>query len=432
MLQMRGEGQQEEQQEQPASSQPSRGRSLAQQRPQNSTTTAAVALALTTAASPAQVVASIPTVSQPLSYARAQQIVRLAESMALSTGNLVQLVLLSLLNPNVRYAPSDRLQFNVLIENQTIRAHAAHIRETLQANRLNQAELRNAVRYNLRQVYVAAAGSPSFPDDEGNDWRNDFNAVHRGIGDSYSLDNDCLPAPPPPPPGDDDLPRRIAQEIALIYYENLELTLEDVQGVIKKYFPTNHDLKKINDSFINKIVHARIDKDRYELLTLLPDKDFIKAAVEQLKGNRYYKSNHAWHFPFLTRMSHGFFGRWNQSKTPKEPPTPLQDYKNKIGKIFDGYISWWKFSWFGHHHDKRARMVKSQIQSSQEIGEIQSILLRQQMIMNKQDVSLLPNTLWSNHRWNDPDTLKNIPADSKTSGYFKVLTAALAVPSPTP
>lgn len=48
-----------------------------------------------------------------------------------------------------------------------------------------------------------------------------------------------------------------------------------------------------------------------------------------------------------------------------------------------GYIAWWKFSWFGHHHDARARAVKSAINKSTTLGEALSVLYEQQMTFSK-------------------------------------------------
>lgn len=184
-----------------------------------------------------------------------------------------------------------------------------------------------------------------------------------------------------------DLSFKIAKEIANIYYINLELTLEDVQGVITKHLK---DLNEINYNFIKKIERAVIDEERkLTLITILSDKNIIKTAV-------------------------------------------LQIYKDKICKIFNQYISWWKLSWFGHHHDKRARIVKAQIQNCQSIDEIKSILQRQEIIMTQKNAEQLPNTSWQDNRWNERATLKNTPTHPKTSGYYKVITEALELTSPRP
>lgn len=86
----------------------------------------------------------------------------------------------------------------------------------------------------------------------------------------------------------DGLPIEIAVAIASVYYENLELTVQDIQQVITEHLgllwiKDGLTLENIEDEFISKIVHASIDEHRMELRAILPYESIIKDAVEGLK-----------------------------------------------------------------------------------------------------------------------------------------------------
>lgn len=388
---------------------------------------------------------ALQTVSSSLPHNAGVQQYYLPSGLVLSTGNLLQYFLLSRINSTVRYQSSfTEAQLNTLRRNESLLAYAEGIVRQQRDPAVNSNRMRNQ----LRQVYVAAAaGMP--PSGGGNPPRRGFNsspAVPPGSSagggrpsrddspppndhDDLSRAFENPPIDPSIPSGDDDVALRIANEIAEIYYAELDLTLEDVERVITKYFPKQENLQTINDAFIDKIVHTRIDKGRYELLALLPDKYFIKAAVEKLKGNNNYQADNSEDLSFFRKIANRISHWWRGSK---EPISPLQSYKDSIKKIFDKYISWWKFSWFGHHHDTRARVVKAQIQNSQDAGEIRAILQRQEAIISRKDENQLPKSSWLDNRWNKWGALKNTHANPNTSGYYKVITEALSVKSPSP
>lgn len=344
------------------------------------------------------------TDTRPISHNSSAQRVTLAGNLILSTGNLLQLALLLSITPNAQYYSTFReAQLNQLLSDQHLLEYTRNIANIMRAPSNNRD--RSVLRTPLRRFYgaaaAAAAGSMPPPDDYNEDLAAAFSSGGAG-GNGV-------------PPNDDELALKIANEIAIIYYENLELTLEDVQGVIKNNFPQQEDLQRIDDKFIEKIVHTRIDKGRYELLTLLPDRDFIKVAVDKLKNVSFFK-----------KIANEISNWWNGIK---QPVSPLQSYKDNINQVFNKYISWWKFSWFGHHHDERARVVKARIQGSQNVEEIKAILTGQIMIM-RDESGPLPTTSWQDSRWNDRNALKNIPTNPGTSGYCKVLDEALKIDPP--
>ncbi len=122
---------------------------------------------------------------------------------------------------------------------------------------------------------------------------------------------------------------------------------------------------------------------------------------------------------------------WNNVFNPErantnESSSRLDGYKAAISKTLDKYISWWKLSWFGHHHDARARTVKEAIQCADSTVEIQHILKRQQAIVAPDNQNNLPVTSWIDSRWNEFNTVKNKYPVSQ-SGYFKVLSEALSI-----
>ncbi len=355
--------------------------------------------------------------------AKAQQ-VNLLGIMTLSTGNLLHLFLLSFINPSIQYqSPFSDEQLNALRQNHTLVGYAQQIARGWHDR---SDEHRTELRQHFRQVYASAASGgmpPEERDGVDDNWRNVFTGSQLPRRSSHPSSTPAESSDP-----DGDLPLQIANMIAYYYYTNLELTLDNVEKVITDYLPQIGGLSKITDAFIDKIVHARIDKGRYELLSLLPDKDFIKAAVEQLKGNNKYTVDQK-SLSFLRKLVNQISNWWTGSKVPA---SPLQHYKDTIREHFDRYISWWKFSWFGHHHDKRARVVKAEIQKCSDVNEIRAILTRQKRVMLQKSTAMEPVSRWNDARWNYRTTLHNVPTKPSTSGYYKAITQALTVRPPSP
>jgi hypothetical protein len=122
--------------------------------------------------------------------------------------------------------------------------------------------------------------------------------ANTGVSQSESIDRPMMmdlyaaavSASPPPPPGggSNDLPTQIAEAIAKIYYETLELNVVDIQDVIKNHYGKMWKnkpliLEDIDDNFILHITEASIDKGRMQLRTILPHEDIVKIAVDELK-----------------------------------------------------------------------------------------------------------------------------------------------------
>lgn len=202
------------------------------------------------------------------------RLVRMENGLVLSTTNPIHLSILEAIYPE-RYAITSN-------QYEYLRPYTRTLSYSI--NEPNQ------FRNNLRRVYTAAAAAgapppPNNPNNNDDDWANVFSGNNGNGGNNL---------PPCRPRGNNNdgnnppnnLPQIIAEQIALIYYTELNLTLDDVKRVLKEFFPTKKDLEKLTNAFVDKITNARIDKGRYTLLTLLPDKDFIKTAAAQLRGNK--------------------------------------------------------------------------------------------------------------------------------------------------
>lgn len=122
----------------------------------------------------------------------------------------------------------------------------------------------------------------------------------------------------------------------------------------------------------------------------------------------------------------------------------LRIYKNAISKTLDQYISGYKMSPFGHHHDNRARAVKNAIEQSPSFENIYTILKRQEVIfsperkrlaiMSSQELQkyarIPENMIWRNlserQRWNGFFDVVHY-TDPEQSGYYRVIQEALAI-----
>ncbi len=340
---------------------------------------------------------------QPLYYRSQYEVVRIAGLMSLSTGNIFQAYLIRLAYPDLSgRSVLTQEMFEEMNQNYQVRYAAQEfLRALREIEHSDELDIRSALRDLLRNFYAVAA-SPG-------------------------------PPPPPPPGSEDDLAKKIARELAKIYYENLDLTIEDIQTVIKKYFKTDEAIQAITDDFIDKIVHAKIDQDRMELRALLPDENIIKVAIDALRQPQSFLQvvqdwiKRAWNF-IASWFGGGGGGGGNGNENENGQNSQLYRYKVAITKTIDKYISWWKMSWFGHHHDGRARAVKEAIQFSGSTQEIQNILERQKymVVPGNENNRNLPSTIWNDQRWNSPDTVKNkYPVNQ--SGYFKVVSEALEI-----
>lgn len=102
----------------------------------------------------------------------------------------------------------------------------------------------------------------------------------------------------------------------------------------------------------------------------------------------------------------------------------LYDCKLEVYRLLDAYISWWKLSLFGHHHDERARSVKDAIKKCHYLEEIKEILENQRDVL-KQQITGEVFSSFLGARWTHHLTLKNIPSNSSSSGYYQTIVRAL-------
>ncbi len=222
--------------------------------------------------------------------------------------------------------------------------------------------------------------------------------------------------------GGDDLPTKIANELAKIYYENLEITLDDVKNVLAKYFKTRQDAKQVNKVFIDKVLNTFVDKGRYPLSMLLPDKNIIKEAIESL----YPPNSLLSRFLVWVRSL-----RHHKNSVVTRVLDRLADYKQAVSGVLDKYICWWKVSIFGHHHNSRARAIKAAIQDASNIQDIETIIERQVRFMMQKEVpealNEMPTAFWKSTRWNTAGNVKTIPAEPNTSGYYRALCEAISI-----
>lgn len=115
-----------------------------------------------------------------------------------------------------------------------------------------------------------------------------------------------------------------------------------------------------------------------------------------------------------------------------EDPDSLIGIKHEICQILEVYtkhinlgcIAIPKCSFFGHHHNDRARAVKQAILGANDADEIGKILMNQKGIL--EDKGYHPNTLPSdlNDRWTKA-IMNSPPKNSIESGYCRQINAAL-------
>jgi hypothetical protein len=120
----------------------------------------------------------------------------------------------------------------------------------------------------------------------------------------------------------------------------------------------------------------------------------------------------------------------------------LEDLKHQIAEIFGQYISCWKFSFFGHHHNDRARVVNEALQGVRTITDMEEILLNQQSLFPTIETpevaassSCPPAVAFENQaetgflepRWSQAEYVVHQSQPGKLSGYASALKSALAV-----
>lgn len=224
----------------------------------------------------------------------------------------------------------------------------------------------------------------------------------------------------------DDLPTAIAEELAQIYYLNLEITLEDVKQVFRKHFPTSQALAEVTPAFLSRIKHAKIDKGRMQLRMLLPVPNILEIALRAVSPN------------IFERLFQSFRSFLNNLSGSSGSNSPIDRYKQVIAKTLDKYISSWKLSWFGHHHDQRARYLKQEILNTNSVIAIQGLLLRQCELINPENYC--DEYAWDdgniltpfkdetvNRKWNYPEGVVHRSQPTAKSGFFKVLKESLDV-----
>lgn len=139
-----------------------------------------------------------------------------------------------------------------------------------------------------------------------------------------------------------------------------------------------------------------------------------------------------------------FYEARSQTSTVASFEQQLLNYKKQVTAHLDGYISWWKMSFFGHHHDARARHLKTLINRATTILEIKDLLSDQQaLILNKEHVNnnfLLRDTNKDLPRWwtnkqvknrvvvnNEESYTKQLESAVNSSGYVKALADGLKI-----
>lgn len=101
----------------------------------------------------------------------------------------------------------------------------------------------------------------------------------------------------------------------------------------------------------------------------------------------------------------------------------FEKLKSDICQLFDQYISFWKLSIFGHHHNQRAINIKNAIQASKSVLTIIDILDVQTNCLNIQDskIGTLINLTQIDLRWLCTDQMINRPLVVNTSGYYRAI-----------
>lgn len=122
---------------------------------------------------------------------------------------------------------------------------------------------------------------------------------------------------------------------------------------------------------------------------------------------------------------------------PPNKPDMLDRYKAVIAKTLDQYISWWKFSWLGHHHDQRARYLKAEILDNRtdSVQQIQDLLTRAADLITPElhTLNYFPNRsvnyqdVATNQKWNTPTNVVHHTQALEKSGFWKVIDRSLAV-----
>lgn len=185
-------------------------------------------------------------------------------NLTLSTGNFPQFYLLSLIHPlGQDQSPFAKEDLNVFENNDLLMFHAEQVIRYLH----REIESQKSLRLRLAIFYGHVTTVVRFR---------------------------------PLPKNNEGLAHQIAKKLAQIYTQidnrHLQITLDDVKNVITEHLQKeNLEIEAIDDAFVNKIVCAVVHENEvnahFPLLFLLPDKDFIKAAVEQLKGNNNYRAD---------------------------------------------------------------------------------------------------------------------------------------------
>jgi hypothetical protein len=189
----------------------------------------------------------------------------------------------------------------------------------------------------------------------------------------------------------------VASRLAAIYYKNLGITAEDIYQVVSQYIrQTGRSVQDIDLSFATHIANIDVDNGRYKLITLLPDGDnctLFKSVIRAIQYN-------------------------------DDQEQVLSHLKADVQKCLATYTSYWKLSWFGHHHNQRALEVKVAINNCRSLADIRSVLLNQKDIIEGKETPCASPLLAE--RWSSTKFLVNKKINYQSSGFYQAVTAALA------
>lgn len=110
---------------------------------------------------------------------------------------------------------------------------------------------------------------------------------------------------------------------------------------------------------------------------------------------------------------------------PDIPPIRLSELKTRIEAIFAAYISCWKCSFFGHHHNARAMIVLEALLQAKTLMDIEEILNNQQRLFISPELTTTTGAL--EPRWSEEALVVNKRRPGTIVGYAQAVLNALVV-----
>lgn len=104
----------------------------------------------------------------------------------------------------------------------------------------------------------------------------------------------------------------------------------------------------------------------------------------------------------------------------------FDNFKNLIKTTLKkNYISFWKLSLFGHHHDGRARELLSELDLAKNPNQVKIILEKQRDLMEGKNLPSSAIVSAFDKKW--CLRVKNLPQDCHTSGYYQTILTCLKI-----